>query len=117
MFDLSLPWEERYGPHRALAKKYPTDWPLQFAIQASILQHFDMGRECDLALLYYRSLPDRHLGELLEARLLSPPDRKKSREVLDKLLSQAQDSPWTHLAALEWRLTDEAALQAVAAAT
>ena len=102
MSDLSLSWEERYGPHRDLAKKYPTDWPLQFAIQQSILQHFDMGREWDLALSYYRSLPDRQLGELLEMRLLSPPHRKKSREVLDKMLSQAQDSPWTHLAALEW---------------
>jgi AhpC/TSA family len=102
MSDLSLSWEERYAPRRDLAKKYPTDWPLQFTVQQPIVHHSEMGREWDLALSYYRSLPDRHLGELLEARLLSPLHRKKSHEVLDKMLSQAQDSPWTHLAVLEW---------------
>jgi hypothetical protein len=102
MSDLSLSWEERYAPRRDFAKKYPTNWPLQFTVQEPILHHSDMGHEWDLALGYYRSLPDRQLGELLEARLLSPLHRKKSREVLDKMLSQAQDSPWTHLAALEW---------------
>jgi len=28
MSDLSRSWEERYAPRRALAKKYPYDWPL-----------------------------------------------------------------------------------------
>jgi hypothetical protein len=101
MSDLSLSWEERYSPRRDLAKKYPTDWPLQFMLQQPIVQ-FEMAREWDLALSYYRSLPDHLLGETLEARLLSSLQRKKSREMLDNMLSQAQDSPWTHLVALEW---------------
>src|SRR5580704_7246428 len=75
MSDLSLSWEERYAPRRDLAKKYPTNWPLQFMLQQPILYHSDMGREWDLALSHYRSLPDRLLGELLEARLLSLPQR------------------------------------------
>ena len=102
MSDLSRSWEERYAPRRALAKKYPYDWPLQFALQVPILQHSDMGREWDLAIEHYRALPDRALGELLEARLLSPLHRKKSREVLDRILKVAADSPWAHLAMLEW---------------
>jgi hypothetical protein len=102
MSDLSLSWEERYAPRRDLAKKYPTDWPLQFMLQQPILQHSDMRLEWDLALAHYRSLPDRQLGELLEARLLSPLQRKKSRDTLDTVLSQAKASPWTHLVALEW---------------
>jgi hypothetical protein len=61
-----------------------------------------MGREWDFALSYYRSLPDRQLGKLLEARLLSSLHRQKSRELLDTMLSQAQGSPWIHLAVLEW---------------
>jgi hypothetical protein len=97
-----LSWEERYAPRRDLAKKYPDDWPLQFTLQQPILPHFDMGREWDLALVHYRSLPDNLLGELLEARLLSSLYSKKSRAALDHVLSQAADSPWSHLAALEW---------------
>ena len=102
MSDLSLSWEERYAPRRDLAKKYPNDWPLQFALQQPILQHSEMGHEYDLALSHYRSLPDPVLGELLEARLLSSLHRKKSRESLNHVLSQAADSPWSHLATLEW---------------
>src|SRR5579862_5443259 len=102
MSDLSRSWEERYGPRRALAKKYPMDWPLQFELQAPILIHPYMGREWDLAIEHYRALPDRALGELLEARLLSPVRRAKSREALDRILPQVEDSPWAHLAMLDW---------------
>jgi hypothetical protein len=102
MSDLSRSWEERYAPRRALARKYPADWPLQFALQTPIQQHSDMRREWDLAIEHYRAIPDRLLGELLEARLLSPVQRKTSRGVLDRILRQAKDSPWTHLAMLEW---------------
>jgi hypothetical protein len=102
MSDLSRSWEERYAPRRALAKKYLTDWPLQLMLQSPILMHGDMGREWDVAIEHYRALPDRTLGELLEARLLSSVQRKKSREALDRILGQAKDSPWAHLAMLEW---------------
>jgi len=102
MSDLSLSWKERYAPRRDLAKKYPNDWPLQFALQQPILQHSEMGHEYDFALSHYRSLPDHLLGELLEARLLSSLHRKKSRQSLDHVLGQAADSPWSHLAMLEW---------------
>ena len=102
MSDLSLSWDGRYAPRRDLAKKYPEDWSLQFKLQQPILQHSDLRREWDLALAHYRALPDRQLGELLEARLLSPIYPKKSREVIEKVLTEAPDSPWTHLAALEW---------------
>src|SRR6266478_3931827 len=102
MSDLSRSWEERYAPRRALAKKYPADWPLQFALQVPIQQHSEMRREWDLAIERYRAVPDRLLGELLEARLLSPVQRTTSRGVLDRILRQAKDSPWVHLAMLEW---------------
>src|SRR6476469_4520423 len=102
MSDLSRSWEERYSPRRALAKRYVADWPLQFMLQTPILPHGDMGREWDLAIEHYRALPDRTLGELLEARLLSSVQRKKSRAALDRILSQVKDSPWPHLAMLEW---------------
>lgn len=102
MSDLSKSWEERYAPRRALAKRYVTDWPLQFILQAPILLQATMGREWDLAIEHYRALPDRTLGELLEARLLSSVQRKKTRAALDRILGQAKDSPWAHLAMLEW---------------
>jgi hypothetical protein len=102
MSDLSLSWEERYGPRRELAKRYLTDWPLQFMLQQPILHGISISREFELALAHYRSLPDHLLGELLEARLLSSLQRRKSRVAIDDVLSQAAESPWSHLATLEW---------------
>ena len=60
-------------------------------LQAPILLHGDMGREWDLAIEHYRALPDRTLGELVEARLLSSVQRKKSREALDRILGQVKE--------------------------
>jgi hypothetical protein len=54
-----------------------------------------------LALAHYRSLPDHLLGELLEARLLSSSQRKRSREAINDMLGQLRN-PWSHLAALVW---------------
>jgi thiol-disulfide isomerase/thioredoxin len=39
---------------------------------------------------------------LLEARLISPFHRKRSREMIERVLRTAPDSPWPHLAAAEW---------------
>ena len=69
-------------------------------LQTPILLHAEMGPEWDLAIEHYRSLPDRTLGELLEARLLSSVQRKKSRAALDRILGQVKDSPSAHLAML-----------------
>ncbi|HKW96480.1 MAG TPA: TlpA disulfide reductase family protein [Bryobacteraceae bacterium] len=102
MSDLSLSWEQRYAPRRDLANRYPQDWSLQFKLQQPILQHSELRREWDLALAHYRALADRQLGELLEARLLSQLYPKKSRQVIERVLAEVPDSPWTHLAALEW---------------
>jgi hypothetical protein len=102
MSDFSLSFEERMGPRRALAAKYPDDWALQVHLQDPILRLSHLGREWDRAIAHYRSLPDRTLGELLEARLLSRLHRKKSREMLDRVLAQAGDSPWAHEALLHW---------------
>src|SRR5687768_16367098 len=80
MSDLSLSWEERMEPRRALAKKEPANWPLQIALQDPIRRQFFLGREWDEAIARYRALPDPILGKLLEARLLSPLHRQRSRQ-------------------------------------
>ncbi len=100
--DLSWSWDERMAPRRALARNYPDDWALQILVQDAIRGRFYLGREWDQAIDHYRSLPDKTLGELLEARLLSGLHRKRSREMLDHALAAAPDSPWVHLALLEW---------------
>lgn len=100
--DLSLSWEERIGPRRALAERQPDNWPLQILLQDAIRRQFHIGREWDRAFAFYRRMPDRVLGELLEARLISSLHRKRSREILDRLLETAPDSPWVHLTAAEW---------------
>jgi thiol-disulfide isomerase/thioredoxin len=100
--DLSKSWEERIAPRRALAQAYPGDWALQIALQDPIRNAFFLGSEWDLALAHYRKLPDRALGELLEARLLSGMQRKQSALLLDKVEKAVPNSPWLHLARLEW---------------
>jgi thiol-disulfide isomerase/thioredoxin len=102
MSDLSRSWEERMAPRRTLAKKYPGNWALQFTLQDAIRRHFQIGGEWDQAIAFYRSMEDRTLGELLEARLISPFHRRQSRAALDRALATASDSPWVHLFAAEW---------------
>jgi len=102
MTDLSLSREERMAPWRAMARKYPDHWPIQFTAQDAIRRHYFMGREWDEAIAFYRSLADRELGALLEARLIAPFYRKKSQETIVRMLAAAPDSPWVHLAAVEW---------------
>jgi peroxiredoxin len=60
-----------------------------------------LPHEWDLAIERYRSLPDPLLGGLLEARLLARIQPVKSRETIGRVLGQAKDSPWAHLAMLE----------------
>lgn len=90
------------SPRRAEAAQNPGNWPLQFAVQDAIRARYYLGREWDHALRLYRTMEDRTLGELLEARLLIPVQRKRSGEMLDRLSASASDSPWFHLARLEW---------------
>jgi thiol-disulfide isomerase/thioredoxin len=104
MMDLSRSWEERMAPRRVLARKYPDDWPVQFTLQDAIRRQLFIGREWDQAIAFYRSMPDRALGELLEARLIGPFYRKRSKEGIDRALATVPDSPWAHLAAVEWGL-------------
>ena len=102
MSDLSRSWQQRMAPRRALAAKYPNNWPLQFTLQDAIRRYFFMGREWDQAIALYRSMDDRTLGALLEARLISPFQRRRSRETIDRALATASDSPWVQLTAVEW---------------
>lgn len=99
--DLSLSWEQRYGPRRTLAAKYPTNWPLQLALQVPLINHEQLVREWDLAIEHYRSVSDPLLRDLLEARLLAGFQPAKSRETFIRILGEARDSPWAHLAMLE----------------
>lgn len=104
MADLSRTWEERMAPRRALARKYPSDWALQFLLQDAIRRQLFQSREWDQAFAFYRSVPDRNLGELLEARLLSSLQRKPSKDIIDRALAATPDSPWVHLVAAEWAM-------------
>jgi hypothetical protein len=74
---------------------------LQFALQEPLLNGNGLEREWDLAIERYRSLPDPLLRDLLEARLLAQIQPVRSRETIGRVLGQAKDSPWAHLAMLE----------------
>lgn len=102
MSDLSKSWGERMEPRRVLARQEPGNWPLQFALQEPILRGFHIMREWDDAIFFYRQLPDRALGQALEARLLAGLQRQRSRTLLDQALAAVPESPWAHLALVEW---------------
>ena len=100
--DLSLSWEERIAPRHALAEKQPNNWPLQIVLQDALRRRFYLGRDWDRTIAMYRRLPDRLLGDLLEARLTGSFHRKQSRAMIERVLQAAPDSPWAHLVAAEW---------------
>lgn len=102
LHDFSLSWEQRMAARRALAISEPGNWALQVALQEPLIRTPHLSRDWDLAIEHYRRLPDSTLGALLEGRLLARVRRARSRELLDHALNAAPDSPWTHLALLEW---------------
>ena len=99
--DSRLTWAERVGPVRALMKEYPNDLFVHLRYQDMIGRDYFMADEYDSALALYRSMPDRTLGQYLEARLLWKSQVRKSRETLNHLLETVPQFPWPHLALLE----------------
>ena len=53
--DVSIPYEQRVGALRALARKYPGDFFVQRAYQDSFGQHRTLVNEFDRAIAMYRA--------------------------------------------------------------
>jgi hypothetical protein len=98
--DLSLSWDQRYGPWRTLARKYPNDWALQLRLQEPI-RNPDAVLQWDRTMEFYHSVPDHVLRDLLEGRLVMYRQPARSREALLRIAGEAGNSPWAHFALLE----------------
>ncbi len=102
MDDLSLTYEQRMAPRRALARENPDDVFVQMALQDEIGNLPHLTREWDEALAAYRKLDHAFLGDFLEARLRLAFQKSRSAELLEGVLRQAPDFPWAHLAMARW---------------
>jgi uncharacterized protein (TIGR03435 family) len=102
MDDFSLTFEQRMEPRRALARKFPQDVFVQMAVQDAFRLKPELAGEWDAALASYAALDHPALGTFLEARLLVRLQRELSRKLLARVIEQAPDLPWAHLALAEW---------------
>src|SRR6266404_1464128 len=68
--DAMIPYEQRVGAVRALAKQYPDDFFIQRAYQDSFRRDHDLADEFDRALAMYRNRASDPLTRYYEARLL-----------------------------------------------
>jgi thiol-disulfide isomerase/thioredoxin len=113
--DATIPYEQRVGALRALAKQYPDDFFIQRYYQDSFRRESYLADEFDRALAMYRNRPSDPLSRYYEARLLMYADPQRSRATFDELLRATPNFVWPHLEFAEWstlpghRSTDEAA--------
>ena len=113
--DATIPYEQRVGALRALAKQYPDDFFIQRYYQDSFRRESYLADEFDRALAMYNNRPSDPLSRYYEARLLMYADPQRSRATFDELLKANPNFVWPHLEFAEWstlpghRSTDEAA--------
>ena len=113
--DATIPYEERIGALRTLAKQYPDDFFIQRYYQDSFRREFYLGDEFDRALAAYRNRPSDPLSRYYEARLLMYAEPQRSRAIFEELLKANPTFVWPHLEFAEWsalpghRSTEEAA--------
>src|SRR5712692_2149530 len=98
--DDAVPYEQRIGALRALAKANPGDFFLQRAYQDAFRHQSHLADEFDRALAMYRKRGD-DLGRYLEVRLLLYSNPKSSRATLEQLLKEHPEFAWPHLEFVE----------------
>ena len=102
LHDPAIPYEQRIGALRELARRYPQNFFIQRYYQDSFRQKFYLAEEYDRALAMYRRRPSDPLASYLEARLLMMADPRRSRIVFDQLMRENPHFVWPHLDYLEW---------------
>jgi hypothetical protein len=112
--DKTIPYEERIGALRTLAKQYPDDFFIQRYYQDSFRREFYLADEFDRALAMYRNRPPDPLSRYYEARLLMYAEPQRSKAIFEELLKANPMFVWPHLEFAEWgtlpghRSTEEA---------
>jgi thiol-disulfide isomerase/thioredoxin len=114
--DATIPYEQRVGALRALAKQHPEDFFIQRHYQDSFRQQFYLADEFDQALAMYRNRASDLLSRYYEARLLLYVEPQRARATLEELVKTNPKFAWPHLEFAEWstlpghRSGEEAAL-------
>ncbi len=114
--DATIPYEQRIGALRALAKQYPEDFFIQRHYQDSFRHQFYLADEFDQALGIYRNRTSDLLSQYYEARLLMYVEPQRSKAVFEELVKTNPKFAWPHLEFAEWstlpghRSGEEAAL-------
>jgi thiol-disulfide isomerase/thioredoxin len=102
--DYSIPYEDRMGPLRALAGKYPRDVFVQHRYQDAFKRGVQLHEEFDRAFAMYRSKPGDPILRYFEARLTAAFDAAAAETMFADVLRSAPTFPWPHLGIAE--LTD-----------
>jgi len=114
--DATIPYEQRIGALRALAKQYPEDFFIQRHYQDSFRHQFYLADEFDQALGTYRNRTSDLLSQYYEARLLMYVEPRRSKAAFEEMVKTNPKFAWPHLEFAEWstlpghRSSEEAAL-------
>jgi thiol-disulfide isomerase/thioredoxin len=100
--DATIPYEQRIGALRALARQYPEDFFIQRHYQDSFRHQFYLADEFDQALAMYRNRASDLLSRYYEARLLMYAEPERSRATFEELLKANPKFVWPHLELAEW---------------
>src|SRR6266516_6813715 len=99
--DISVPYELRMGPVRALAESNPDDFFVQRFYQDAFRGAFFLADEYDRALELYRRRPDHLLSRYFEARLLMNVQPKRSKKTFEEIMARQPGFVWPHLDLVE----------------
>ncbi len=100
--DATIPYEQRIGALRALAKQYPEDFFIQRHYQDSFRHQFYLAEEFDQALGMYRNRTSDLLSRYYQARLLMYVEPRRSKAAFEELVKTNPKFAWPHLEFAEW---------------
>jgi hypothetical protein len=86
----------KVGGHRALGRKYSSDFFVQRAYQDSFRHKRWLAEENDRALAMYRAHPSDPLSRCYEAHPLLFAEPRRAQETFNDLIKANPEFPWPH---------------------
>jgi hypothetical protein len=102
--DIGIPYEQRVGALRALARKYSDDFFVQRAYQDSFRHKRWLADEYDHALVMYHARPSDPLSRYYEARLLLFAEPRRAQESFNDMIKVNPKFPWPHADLAEYAM-------------
>lgn len=97
MSDVVQSYEGRFAPRRQLLKEHPANLFVAMAVQDAIRAYPHLKPDWDWLIEMHRSIPDKLVGQFLQARLLSDIQPKQAESLARSVLSVAPRFHWAQL--------------------